>query len=876
MGLMGIILALAGSHAYRQLILSDQQQAFSRLMALKADDLLQQLYRQVTALGAVLQMDSAFQAAVKQRDIVTLQQHLDAQFKQVFVTAHLIHAQKMLVFDDHFQLITQSSNLPATLSICPAYIQRLAQRQGAERLKPAFTLCQWHQKPTFAVIIPIGSVRLLGYLLIATDPVSDLKKMESVLGMPLRIQDAAAQSLYTTVSSQPALQSLASTHTLKDMNGQPVLTLIAWNEITRLNQQLQYTRYWILLVALSITLVVIVLVLIRLNRQLLLPLHRLMKHLRQIEVDEQDYLGEPLTLQGCTEIQTLTAGFNQMTAALKQTYEALQQQHDHLDDLVQERTRELLLLRDQALQANQAKSRFIANISHEFRTPLNALLGYSEILYEEAQDRGHSYYLEDLKRLREASQRLLVLVNDALAVANIETGHVELNLARIPLPPLLADLNTAMQARLQKQGNQFYITSNKNTQLLYTDAEKLKQILLNLLDNANKFTQSGIITLKIDTRTLNQTDWVEFQVIDNGIGIEPAQIGHLFELFTQGDDSASRHYEGTGLGLALSQRFSHLLGGRITVESTLGKGSVFTLVIPVEVLPDCCFTYPSLLAPPIGEPSNPAQLRFNLKKCPEPYLERRRQLTTLLLLTVDTDNMTAPYLTHLGFRVQVCHDPVEGLVAAKALQPDVIILKSVTATAHSWALFQGLKRDPILARVPLIVLSALPQQQEAVFARGISGCVTKPIGHEHLNLMVQQFILAHSRSILVVESDPILWQMIQRILEKHDWHLIQATDAQQALTLLAQHQPGLILLDLYLPPTDGFQLVTTLRQQVQWRKLPIIVMSANDLSQSECMQLNGWNLTEVDQRQEPTPEQLQALHDMILSCIRGRAQTGEK
>lgn len=866
MGLLGVILALSGSQIYRQLILADQQQAFSRLIALKADDLLQQLYHQVTELGASLQSNPALQTAFKQKNTLELQQALDAQFKQIFVTANIITIQKMMIYDADFQLVSQSSNPPHTLEICPQFMTQLQQRISYARLKPTSALCHWNHQPTFAVVVPIGSVRILGYLLLAVDPLPYLKKIEPVLGMPLDIQDVSQQVLYTSAHRNPTAHYLTSGHSLFGVNQQPVLTLTVWNEVSQLNEQLQHARYWILGVALCCTFIVMAGVWVLLNRQLLLPLSTLLKHLRKIEADDQ-YLGEPLTIGGYSEIQTLATGFNKMSATLKQTYESLQQQHDHLDDLVRERTLELLILRDQALQANQAKSRFIANISHEFRTPLNALLGYSEIIQEEAKERGHVCYLDDLSRLREASQRLLGLVNDALAVARIETGKIELNLSNIELEPLVADLLNSLQPRLHKQHNQIQVHYEGQQRELYADAEKLKQILFNLLDNANKFTHAGHITLTITPKTLGHEHWFEFQIADTGIGIETTQIDTLFELFTQADESSSRRYEGTGMGLALSQRFSHLMGGTITATSVLGQGSTFTVTLPAEVQPDCCFVCPPLTTSPQEALTNPEQIRFKEADKTQTLPERRQKLTTLLLLTTPADKTTPQFLTHQGFRVQTCFDPMDGLTIAKNLQPDVIIFESFPANSSGWSLFQGLKRDPKLATVPLIVLSALNQHQ-AVFTRGISGCLTKPVGNEYLSLMAQQFALNNNHEILLVESDRTLRQMMQRALEKSGWTLRQATHGQQALDLLQQHQPGLILLDLYLPQMDGFKFVQTLRQHKEWRKLPIVVISSNELTKSECMQLNGW--TVMNTNQDPNPQQLQLLHDMVLSCVRGR------
>jgi PAS domain S-box-containing protein len=244
---------------------------------------------------------------------------------------------------------------------------------------------------------------------------------------------------------------------------------------------------------------------------------------------------------------------------------------------------ELLHARREAEQANRAKSQFLANMSHELRTPLNAIIGYAEILQEEARDRGIADFVPDLARIRSSGGHLLSLINDVLDLSKVEAGRMELFLEEFDLRATIVDISSTVAPLIGRNSNTLTLQLDEGIGMVCADAVKVRQVLLNLLSNASKFTEHGSIAVMAEPVSHEGTECVRIRVRDAGIGMTPEQMGRLFEAFAQADASTTRKYGGTGLGLAISRRFCRLMGGDIEVESEPGAGSTFTLRLPVRV-----------------------------------------------------------------------------------------------------------------------------------------------------------------------------------------------------------------------------------------------------------------------------------------------------
>ena len=259
--------------------------------------------------------------------------------------------------------------------------------------------------------------------------------------------------------------------------------------------------------------------------------------------------------------------------------------------------------KEAAEAANRAKSTFLANMSHELRTPLNAIIGYSEMLQEEAADQGHEDYIPDLKKISGAGKHLLGLINDILDLSKIEAGKMDLYLERFAVATLIEDVETVIAPLMSTNRNTLVVCRDPAIGEMLADLTKVRQSIFNLLSNASKFTHDGTITLDVVREMVDDTEWLLFTVTDTGIGMSEEQLGKLFQEFTQADASTTRNFGGTGLGLALSRRLCQMMGGDITVRSSLGKGSTFTIRLPAVVRsPDRGVTAWTIAAPADGHP----------------------------------------------------------------------------------------------------------------------------------------------------------------------------------------------------------------------------------------------------------------------------------
>ncbi len=478
--------------------------------------------------------------------------------------------------------------------------------------------------------------------------------------------------------------------------------------------------------------------------------------------------------------------------------------------------------KDAAESANRAKSTFLANMSHELRTPMNAIIGYSEMLAEDAEDDGHDEMIPDLEKINAAGKHLLALINDILDLSKIEAGRVDLFLETFDLRQMLDEAVATVMPLITKNDNRMATDFADNLGMVRLDLTKLRQALFNLLSNAAKFTKDGTITLTAAKELRDGAEWLTLSVSDTGIGIREDKLETVFEEFSQADDSTTRDYGGTGLGLPISRRFCQMMGGDITVTSKIGKGTTFTIELPtqVDVLEG---------ATAADRPEQP---------------EAKEVLPGVrLILVVDDDpdsrELVQRTLESEGFSVVTAASGEEGLELARELKPSLITLDVLMPSMDGWSVLQEVKADPELEHIPVMMIS-IAGDKELGYTLGAVECLTKPVDRDKLRQLARQYASpAGGDRALVVDDDEGIRSLFRRALTDDGWFVDEAENGAIALDLATKNRPDLVLLDLMMPVMDGFEFVMHYRMLEGCGETPIIVVTAKDLDQSEREKLLG-------------------------------------
>jgi signal transduction histidine kinase/CheY-like chemotaxis protein/HAMP domain-containing protein len=474
---------------------------------------------------------------------------------------------------------------------------------------------------------------------------------------------------------------------------------------------------------------------------------------------------------------------------------------------------ELEKARELSEVANRTKSQFLANMSHELRTPLNAIIGYSEILQEDATDSDQEQFVPDLKKIEGAGRHLLGLINDILDLSKVEAGKMEVYLEEIEISSLLEEVGAIIRPLVAKNGNTLEIRVASDIGSMRTDRTKLKQCLLNVLSNGSKFTHGGKLTLAVE-RTGRAM--IQMTISDTGIGMTEEQLGRLFQAFSQADASTTKKFGGTGLGLAITRHFCRLLGGDISVASQVGEGSTFTIVIPDQV------TEPKRSELPIDFPQ-------------EPTTETAEE-GNITVLIVDDDPASRDLLTtnlrREGYQTVQARGGDEALELALKLRPDAITLDVLMPKTDGWAVLGALKANPELCNIPVIMVTVAPDRGIGL-SLGAAEVMTKPVDRAELISLLRN-LLSRDGPILLVEDDAATRETVRNTIEKMGLTVAEVTNGRLALSWLAENPtPALILLDLMMPEMDGFEFLDTFNSRVDWRHVPVVVITAKQLTAAE-------------------------------------------
>jgi adenylate cyclase len=411
-----------------------------------------------------------------------------------------------------------------------------------------------------------------------------------------------------------------------------------------------------------------------------------------------------------------------------------------------------------------------------------------------------------------AGTHLLGLINQVLDLSKIEAGKLELSPEQVTVAPLIDEVVGTARQLAEQNKNRLVVDVQDKLGPLTVDPMRLRQILLNLLSNACKFTKQGEVKLRV-RKIADGRNWIEFAVADTGIGMTEEQQAKLFEEFSQADSSTARRYGGTGLGLAITRKLARMMGGDVTVTSEPGKGSTFTVRLP-------------------GSADTPAA-----------SADGSRPPRSDCILVIDDDatarELIADQLKAEGLSVVTAAGGLEGLRLAKELRPTAITLDVIMPDLDGWSVLAALRQDSELAEIPVIMVTILDEQRRGV-ALGAAGYLSKPIDRERLHRLVGRFrVPARPTRVLLVEDDAVQRERVRGWLEGQHWVVQEAENGREALARLQAGKPDVILLDLMMPEMDGFAVVAALQKEPGWRDIPVIVITSLDLGAQDRERLNS-------------------------------------
>jgi signal transduction histidine kinase/DNA-binding response OmpR family regulator len=592
-------------------------------------------------------------------------------------------------------------------------------------------------------------------------------------------------------------------------------------------------------VMLAISAVVAFLISSRLQRGISKPILDLAQVANVIS-EKRDYSVRAVK-QTQDEIGFLIDCFNGMLAKMEKHEKTLREVNDQL---AKSETR--------ALAATEAKSQFLANMSHELRTPLNAIIGYSEMVQEELEEEGQTRFIADLQKIHAAAKHQLGLINDILDLSKIEAGKVTVFVESFDLVKLVEEVATTIRPLVLKNHNRLEMDCPADLGLMRADQTKVRQILFNLLSNATKFTEHGALRLEARRHPgLNgHSDTFEVVISDTGIGMSPEQVGRLFQAFTQAEASTTRKYGGTGLGLAISKKFCEVMGGDVSVSSQLGKGSIFRVTLPADV------QEPERAARPAAATGSPVT---TIK--PE-------SLHSAILVIDDEPaarDLVQRVLIKEGYRVETAASGPEGLALARRIKPAAITLDVMMPGMDGWAVLTVLKADPSTADIPVVMLTVVDDKNLG-FTLGATDYLIKPVDWERLIAILEKHrSKVAAPTVLVVEDDPSAREMFQRTLVGNGWKVVEAENGRVGLQRMQESRPGVILLDLMMPEMDGFTFIEEIRRRPEYRHIPVVVVTAKDLTDEDRRRLHGHVVQILQKGGYSTQKLLDEIKDLLTN-----------
>ncbi len=503
---------------------------------------------------------------------------------------------------------------------------------------------------------------------------------------------------------------------------------------------------------------------------------------------------------------------------------------------INKRNEELDTKNKEVEKAYKVKSDFLSSMSHELRTPLNSIIGFSSVLLGPSGDPLTPDQRMALEKVLKNGKHLLQLINDILDISKLESGRMSLSMESEDIETVLSNCILIVEPLVQSKRLTITQDIQPNLPPLSTDIVKVRQILVNLLSNAAKFTESGGISMKVAEQAGGM---LSFAVKDSGIGIAEKDYNKVFEEFQQVDTSNTRKYKGTGLGLPIARKLARMLGGDLTLESTVGKGSTFILTIPARI--------PQSLLDAHAQPQPPS-----LK---QPMLVQKPVQPTLIplsppaapgqvqILSIDDDpdviEILRQYLIPEGYSIVGALSGDEGIALAMSVKPALITLDIMMPQKDGWQVLRELKANPQTKDIPVIIHSIVDNKPLAM-SLGAVDVMTKPTDPKRLLSLVQKFYQSGDKFILLVDDNLDFALACKDLLKRDGFSVKIATRGEEAVKILNNSIPSMILLDLVMPGMDGFSVVKELQKKDTWKKIPVVVLTGKTLTEADHNELDPY------------------------------------
>ena len=485
------------------------------------------------------------------------------------------------------------------------------------------------------------------------------------------------------------------------------------------------------------------------------------------------------------------------------------------NELLEEQRSRIARTAQELQRASALKDRFLAAVSHELRTPMTVILGFTGTLLRGTQGELNPGQKESLERVQRNARLLLGLINDVLDISKIESGKAEIRREVVSIPTLLRQVQADFEEAARRKGLELTTRASPGLETVISDPAKLNQILTNLVGNALKFTEAGGVEVRAEQRGRDQWALV---VTDSGIGIPSEEHDAIFEEFRQGEGANHQARGGTGLGLAIVRKLALLLGGTVSVQSAAGKGATFTVTLLREL--------------PGGEPETVSP--------PPPAAGSGARRTVLI---VDDDESTRKLLgielEPLGFEVLEAADGQTALETARARRPDVIVLDVLLPRMDGWTVLRALKESEETRSIPVVVHSVVDNRAFG-FSLGAFDYLVKPVTPGRLfEILSRAGVLGFPGYVLIVDDDADIRELLGRELQAAGFRTVAVSGGAEAMAQVEKETPSSILLDLMMPDPDGFEVIFRIRDNPVLRRIPVVVMTAKDLTPADYERLNG-------------------------------------